>query len=142
MYFQEYARLIFENADNKDVKEGGNEYRQILELPSNEENITSASSELELDSLNKNDNNITIKTVHSMDEIKCSRKVEEGNGGREVENYQDIIPLHQWQHFEPFFKWLDNPTKLPEVRFIRRLVYHITYYLLFYLFFFIYSYFN
>jgi hypothetical protein len=40
---------------------------------------------------------------------------EEEEEGRIVERSQDIITPHQWQHFEPFFKWLDNPDKLPEV---------------------------
>ena len=109
-YFQEYARLIFENAENKDVKEAGNEneYRKILESPSSDEKLISSNSEQELDSLNYSDHDIARNASCGKE---CMTKAEV----RKVENFQDIIAPHQWQHFKPFFNWLDNPAKLPEV---------------------------
>lgn len=54
---------------------------------------------------------------------ECTEKKEQLKGEQEqdeegniVEHSPEVITPHQWQHFEPFFKWLDNPDKLPEVR--------------------------
>ena len=141
LYFQEYARLIFENAENKEVKEEEeNEYRLVLESTSSDERFITCNSELDLDSMsNCNDNNITkcnliipIEKIKENEKEKVKEKEKEivkllekekirenlmkEDEGREIEPEEDMIPPHQWQHFESFFKWLDNPTKLPEVK--------------------------
>ena len=190
MYFQEYARSIFEIEVNKIEKEGEkdaekegekgekggkgekeNEYQQILEGTSSDEKSVSLSMEPDLNSRNKSDDKGTInipnenKSIISIkcdegkdcrecedhmkgkgicedekdekdgtDEIyekdgkECEEKREQQKGGQDkdkhdgniVEHSQEVITPHQWQHFEPFFKWLDNPDKLPEVRWENR----------------------
>lgn len=185
LYFQEYARLIFENEENKVEKEGEkggkggkgekeNEYQQVLEGTSSDEKSVSLSMDLDLDSRNKSDDKSTMNIPNEnrsiinvkYDEVtessegisnkgksegkdglrsievmegkgncedgpgekdgkdgknrsECTGKKEQQEGkqetGKIVEHSQDIITPHQWQHFEPFFKWLDNPDKLPEV---------------------------
>jgi hypothetical protein len=200
LYFQEYARSIFEIEENKVEKEGEkdgekgekngekegekdgekgekagkeNEYQQILEGTSSDEKSVSLSMELELNSRYKSGDKSTInvpkenksiinmkndevqerseriankeiieckncrKSMEDMkgkgscedgihekyekDGIKCTEKKGQQKGkqdeeGNIVEHSQDPITPHQWQHFEPFFKWLDNPDKLPEVK--------------------------
>ena len=140
MYFQEYARLIFENTENKEVEEEENEYRLVLESASDDEKFITCNLELELDSMdNYHDNNITksnliiplkkikIKEkekvnlfekekVNLLEKEKIRESLLKEEEGREIEPEEDMIPPHQWQHFESFFKWLDNPAKLPEVK--------------------------
>ena len=139
LYFQEYARLIFENAENKEVKEvEENEYRLVLESPSSDERFITCNSELDLDSMdNKHENNITKSNlINPIEKVKGKEREKERENekikllekekireslrkedeDREIEPEEDMIPPHQWQHFESFFKWLDNPTKLPEVK--------------------------
>ena len=122
--------MIFENAEHKEVREEENEYRIVLESASSDEKFITCNSELGLDSMdNSHDNNITKSNlIISIEIMKIKEKVNllekekireslmKEDEGREIEPEEDMIPPHQWQHFESFFKWLDNPAKLPEVK--------------------------
>ena len=68
------------------------------------------------DVTHKKDGKECEEHMNEREQDKQQDKQQDKEDVKIVEHSPEAITPHQWQHFEPFFKWLDNPDKLPEVR--------------------------